>query len=180
MELTTDHRRHPDSAQQVPYRPEIGDVVRLGKGSVRWTIVAGDGPHHLTLESDSTHRSAASPKRQRRTVDARRVRPFDEGTETVRPDRHRSTPGTGTAATVAPARPLVISPDSIRQVAAMSVYDNHDVTTSPSAGRYEARCTCGWVSLDAYGEQHAAYKAGSAHVDAELDNALSGLSGGVR
>jgi hypothetical protein len=69
-----------------------------------------------------------------------------------------------------------ISQQKIREVTALSVYDNHVITTHyPVGGRHEARCSCDWISPDAYRDVHDARQAGQRHQEDQLTRELAEL-----
>ncbi|HEX3778403.1 MAG TPA: hypothetical protein VHX38_01965 [Pseudonocardiaceae bacterium] len=62
----------------------------------------------------------------------------------------------------------MVSDSTLREVAALSVYDQHKVSTRPVGRRHEAVCDCGWISDDAYSDRFDAGSAGARHQEDAL------------
>lgn len=69
----------------------------------------------------------------------------------------------------------MVSDQTIREVAALSVYDHHKLTTIPFGRRHEAVCACGWISDDAYLDRFDASSAGARHQEDALKRELEQL-----
>ena len=69
----------------------------------------------------------------------------------------------------------MVSDRTLREVSALSVYDQHKITTERTGRRHEARCACGWISDNAYGDQFDAGSVGARHQEDTLRRELERL-----